>query len=87
MIIFQDKIFHDPIHIGHFNYVHRKEVNKGGLHESKYYLDWIATLGTIRNHHLKVIFFFPFFFFIYYAFIHILRIMHEIGVGEGSKIT
>jgi len=30
---FNDKIFHDPIHIGDCKYVNKKEVNKGGLRE------------------------------------------------------
>ena len=65
---FQDRIFHDPIHIGGCKYVNRKEVNKCGFREPPHYLDWVATLDPIRplrNHHLKVIFFFPFFFFMH----------------------
>ena len=38
---FHDRIFHDPIHIGDCNYVHRKEVNKGGFREPHYF-DWVA---------------------------------------------
>ena len=45
---FHDRIFHDPIHIGDFNYVNGKEVNKGGFCEPPHYLDWVATLGSIR---------------------------------------
>ena len=45
---FHDRIFHDPIHIGDCNYVHRKEINKGGFREAPYYLDWVATLNPIR---------------------------------------
>ena len=30
---FHDRIFHDPIHIEDCNYVHKKEVNKGGFCE------------------------------------------------------
>jgi len=44
---FQDRIFHDPIHIGDCKYVNRKEVNKGRLCESPYYLDLVATLDPI----------------------------------------
>ena len=45
---FHDMIFHDPINIGDCNYVHRKEVNKGGFHEPSHYFNWVATLGPIR---------------------------------------
>jgi len=41
---FYDRIFHDPIHIGDSNYVHRKEINKGGFREPPHYLDWVTTL-------------------------------------------
>ena len=43
-----DRIFHDPIHIGDYNYVNIKEVNKGGFREPPHYFDWVATLGPIR---------------------------------------
>ena len=36
---FHDRIFHDPIYIGDCNYIHSKEVYKGGIHEPPYYLD------------------------------------------------
>ena len=42
------RISHDPIHIADCKYVNRKEVNKGGFHEPPHYLDWVATLGSIR---------------------------------------
>ena len=45
---FHDRIFHDPINIGDCNYVYRKEVNKGGFCESPHYLDWVATLDSVR---------------------------------------
>jgi len=45
---FNDRIFHDPIHIGDYKYVNRKELNKGGLREPPYCLDWVATLDPIR---------------------------------------
>ena len=45
---FHDRIFHDPIHIGDYKYVNRKEVKKGGFREPPHYLDWIATLDPIR---------------------------------------
>ena len=61
---FHDRIFHDPIHIGDSKYINRKEINKCEFCEPPHYLDWIATLDPI-NHHLKVIFSFPFFFFMY----------------------
>ena len=44
---FHDRIFHDPIHIGDYNYVHRKEVNKGEFREPPHYLDWVTTLDPI----------------------------------------
>ena len=33
---FHDRIFHYPIHIGDYNYVHRKAVNKGEFYEPPY---------------------------------------------------
>ena len=36
---FHDRIFHVPIHIGDCNYIHRKEVIKGGFREPQDYLD------------------------------------------------
>ena len=45
---FRDGIFHDPIHIGDYKYVNKKEVNKGGFCEPPHYLDWITTLDPIR---------------------------------------
>ena len=45
---FHDRIFHDPIHIRDYNYVHRKEVNKSGFCEPPHYLDWVETLGPTR---------------------------------------
>ena len=45
---FHDRILHDPIHIGDYKYVNRKEVIKGEIYEPPYYLDWVATLGPIR---------------------------------------
>ena len=45
---FHDRIFHDPIHIGDYNYVNRKYVNKGELCEPLHYFDWVATLDPIR---------------------------------------
>jgi len=45
---FHDRIFHDPIHIGNYKYVNRKEANKGGFREPPHYLDWAETIGSIR---------------------------------------
>jgi len=39
---------HDPIHIGDYKNVNRKDVMKGGFHENPQYLDWAETLGPIR---------------------------------------
>jgi len=36
---FNDRIFHDHIHIGDCKYVNRKEVNKSEFRESPHYLD------------------------------------------------
>ena len=44
---FHDKILHDHIHIGDYNYVNRKVVNNGRFREPPHYLDCVATLGTI----------------------------------------
>ena len=41
-------MFYDPIHIRDYNYVHIKEVDKGGFRESPHYLNWVATLDLIR---------------------------------------
>ena len=46
---FHDRILHDPIKIGDCKYVNKKEVNKGGFREPPHYLDWVATLGSIRQ--------------------------------------
>ena len=34
--------------LGKCNYVHKKEVNKGGFREPAHYLDWVAMLDQIR---------------------------------------
>ena len=45
---FHDWILYDPIHIGDYKYVNRKDVIKGWFREPPHYLDWAATLGPIR---------------------------------------
>ena len=45
---FHARILHDPIHIGEYKNVKKKEVIKGGFHENSQYLDWAETLGSIR---------------------------------------
>jgi len=37
---FHARILHDPIHIGEYKNINKKEVMKGGLHENSQYLDW-----------------------------------------------
>ena len=44
---FYVRIFHDPIHIGGCNTVHKKEVNKSGFLDDPRYIDWVVTLDPI----------------------------------------
>ena len=46
---FHATILHDPIHIGDYKNVTRKEVMKGAFHENSQYLDWAETLGPMRS--------------------------------------
>ena len=45
---FHARILHDPIHIGDYKNVNKKEVMKGGFYKISQYLDWAETLGPIR---------------------------------------
>ena len=59
VIIFQDwsynwkkfhaRKLHDPIHIGDYKNLKRKEVMKGGFHENPQYLNWAETFGPMRS--------------------------------------
>ena len=46
---FHVRILHDPIHIGEYKNVNRKEVMNGGFHENSQYLNWVETLGPMRS--------------------------------------
>jgi len=39
---------HDPIHVGEYKNVNKKEVIKGEFHENLKYLDWAKMLGPMR---------------------------------------
>ena len=41
-------ILYDPIHIGDYKNVNKKEIMKCGFHENLQYLDWAETLGPMR---------------------------------------
>ena len=45
---FHDRILHDPINIGDYKYINRKEVNKDGFCEPLHYFGWVERLGPIR---------------------------------------
>ena len=45
---FHDRILHDPIHIGDYKYINRKEVNKDGFCKPPHYLDWVVMFDPIR---------------------------------------
>ena len=72
---------------GDYINVNRKEVMKGEFHENSQYLDWVETLGPMRpppepppwgDNFLSLS---PFSCII--AFHSSLRIMHELGMGDG----
>ena len=44
---FHARILHDPIHIGEYKNVSKKEVMKDGLYENPQYLDCAETLGPM----------------------------------------
>ena len=47
-IVFYVRIFHDLIHIGGCDTVHKKQINKDGFLDDPRDIDWVTTLGPIR---------------------------------------
>ena len=44
---FHARILHDPIHIGEYKNINRKEVMKSEFHENSQYLDWAEMVGPM----------------------------------------